>query len=58
MTNDDIGEGLAIAGETLMRDVWNAVDGDPAPLEQVTAALADISRLAPILQERRCRIVR
>jgi hypothetical protein len=46
---------LAIAGETLDRDVWLAVDGDPAPLERVIAALADIRRLGDVFERRTAR---
>jgi hypothetical protein len=50
LTDDQLATGLSCAGETLERDVWLAVDGHPASLERVTAALAEIRRLAPMLE--------
>jgi hypothetical protein len=54
-TDDELAAGLCVAGETLDRDAWLAVDGDPGSLERVTAALADIRRLAPMLEQRAAR---
>jgi hypothetical protein len=51
LTDDELATGLAIAGETLERDIWRAVDGDPGSLALVTAALVDIRRLAPMLEQ-------
>jgi hypothetical protein len=58
LTHDELATGLSVAGETLERDVWNAVDGVEDALERVTAALADIRRLAPMLEDRVDRGVR
>jgi hypothetical protein len=45
--------GLSNAGEVLLEESWHAIDGTrPGALERVAAALADISRLGPILRER------
>jgi hypothetical protein len=62
LTNDDLAERLSCAGEVLQELSWHALDGTwprlwgrectTPPGERVTAALADIRRLGPILQDR------
>jgi hypothetical protein len=49
--NDELATGLSIAGETLMENVWRAVDGDPVSLKRLTAALGTIRLLGGMFEQ-------
>ncbi|MGZ6670798.1 MAG: hypothetical protein ACXVFM_00430 [Solirubrobacteraceae bacterium] len=52
LTNDDLAGELITAGETLMRSVVPAIDGDRDCALEVRSALADIRRFGAMLEER------
>jgi hypothetical protein len=52
LSDDELAAGLSCAGETLERDIWDALDGHAEALERVRTALDEIRRLSVMFEQR------